>query len=211
MAKELVALLADLKIDEAIDLVQKSLDGGVDPMEILGDAKEGMKIVGDRFAEGNYFIPELIFSGEILKRIAEILEPHMKAGKEGESEAIGKVVFGTVKGDIHDIGKDLVVFMLETNGFEVIDLGIDVPVEKFVEAVKESGAKIVGLSGFLTLAFESMKETIEALTNAGLRDQVKVMIGGGQIDEDVKNHTGADAFGLDAMDAVKFATQWIGG
>lgn len=211
MTKGLAALLSELKIDEAIDFVQKSLDDGVDPMKILGDAKEGMKIVGDRFAEGNYFIPELIFSGEILKKIAEILEPHMKTGKEGKREAIGKIVLGTVKGDIHDIGKDLVVFMLETNGFEVIDLGIDVPVEKFVEAVKESGAEIVGLSGFLTLAFESMKETVDALANAGLRDQIKVMIGGGQIDEDVKNHTGADAFGLDAMDAVKLATQWIGG
>ena len=211
MGKALATLLADLKIEEAINSVQKSLDEGEDPIAIMGDAKEGMKIVGNRFADGTYFIPDLVFSGEILKKISGILEPHIKAGKEGETETIGKVVFGTVKGDIHDIGKDLVVFMLETNGFEVIDLGIDVPEKKFVDAVRESGAAVVGLSGFLTLAFESMKETIEAMADAGMRDKVKIMIGGGQIDEQIKTYTGADAFGLDAMDAVKLATQWIGG
>jgi 5-methyltetrahydrofolate--homocysteine methyltransferase len=170
-----------------------------------------MKIVGERFADSTYFIPDLVFSGEILKRITEILEPHIKAGKGVETEKIGKVIIGTVKGDIHDIGKDMVVFMLEINGFEVIDLGIDVPEQKFVDAIKESGSTVVGLSGFLTLAFESMKETIEAFRAAGLRDQIKVMIGGGQIDNQVKIYTGADAFGVDAMEAVKLANQWIGG
>jgi methanogenic corrinoid protein MtbC1 len=211
MAKELATLLADLKMEEAINLVQKSVDEGMDPLAILEDAKEGMKIVGERFADSTYFIPDLVFSGEILKRITEILEPHMKAGKGVETEKIGKVIIGTVKGDIHDIGKDMVVFMLEINGFEVIDLGIDVPEQKFVDAIKESGSTVVGLSGFLTLAFESMKETIEAFRAAGLRDQIKVMIGGGQIDNQVKIYTGADAFGVDAMEAVKLANQWIGG
>jgi len=116
-----------------------------------------------------------------------------------------------VKGDIHDIGKDLVVFMLDVSGFEVLDLGIDVPVEKFVDAIKESGSTIVGLSGFLTLAFDSMKNTVDAIKDAGLRDQVKIMIGGGQIDEEVKSFTGADAYGRDAVAAVKLAQGWIGG
>jgi 5-methyltetrahydrofolate--homocysteine methyltransferase len=116
-----------------------------------------------------------------------------------------------VAGDIHDIGKDLVVFMLDVSGFEVTDLGIDVPVKKFVDAVKETGSTVVGLSGFLTLAFDSMKETVDALAKAGLRDKVKIMIGGGQIDDQVKKYTGADAYGRDAMAAVKLAKGWIGG
>ena len=116
-----------------------------------------------------------------------------------------------VAGDIHDIGKDLVVFMLDVNGYEVFDLGIDVPVQKFVDTVKETGSKVVGLSGFLTLAFQSMKDTIEAIKEAGLRDQVKIMIGGGQIDDQVKTFSGADAYGKDAMAAVTLAKGWIGG
>jgi len=211
MSEKLASLLSDLKEPEALEFVEKAIGEGVDPMDLLGEAREGMKIVGDRFAGGTYFIPDLIFSGEILKQVAAILEPHIKAGTGDDRETLGKVVFGTVQGDIHDIGKDLVVFMLETSGFEVIDLGIDVPVQKFVDAVKDSGAPVVGLSGFLTLAFDSMKETIDALKDAGLRDQVKVMIGGGQIDEQVKIYTGADAFGRDAMEAVKLTNEWIGG
>jgi 5-methyltetrahydrofolate--homocysteine methyltransferase len=165
--------------------------------------------VGKRFAEQEYFIPDLIFSGEILKGIVKRLEPHLKKGKE--QKRLGKAVVGTVAGDIHDIGKDLVVFMLDVSGFEVLDLGIDVPAQKFVDAIKQSGSKIVGLSGFLTLAFDSMKETIEAIQKAGLRDKVKIMIGGGQIDEQVRRFTGADAYGRDAMAAVQLAKGWIGG
>ena len=118
---------------------------------------------------------------------------------------------GTVAGDIHDIGKDIVVFMLDVSGFEVFDLGIDVPVQKFVDKIKETGSGVVGLSGFLTLAFQSMKDTVEAIKKAGLRNEIKIMIGGGQIDEQVRSFTGADAYGKDAMDAVKLAKGWIGG
>ena len=134
-----------------------------------------------------------------------------KITKAAEVKRIGKVVVGTVAGDIHDIGKDLVVFMLDVNGFEVLDLGIDVPAQKFVDAIKETGSKVVGLSGFLTLAFQSMKDTVEAIKKAGLRDKVKIMIGGGQIDDQVRSFTGADAYGKDAMEAVKLAKGWIGG
>jgi len=178
-------------------------------VDLLEETKEAMNIVGQRFATGEYFIPDLIFSGEILKQIVQMLEPHLKKGKE--AERLGKVIVGTVAGDIHDIGKDLVVFMLDVSGFEVLDLGIDVPVQKFVDLIKETGSSVVALSGFLTLAFQNMKNTVDAVKAAGLRDKVKIMIGGGQIDEEVRVFTGADAYGKDAMEAVKLAKGWIGG
>ncbi len=209
MSGELTKLLSDLKEPEALEFVRKALAEGVDPMDLLGQAREGMNIVGQRFASEDYFIPDLIFSGEILKGIVKILEPHLKQDKE--AKRLGKVIMGTVAGDIHDIGKDLVVFMLDVHGFEVLDLGIDVPVQKFVDAIKESGSTVVGLSGFLTLAFDSMKDTVEAISASGLRDQVKIMIGGGQIDDQVKGYVGADAYGNNAMEAVKLAQGWIGG
>ena len=211
MSGELAKLLSDLKEPEALAFVEKALGEGVDPMELLGDAKEGMSIVGQRFSTEEYFIPDLVFSGEILKRIVKMLEPHLKDKKDDEGKRLGKVIIGTVAGDIHDIGKDLVTFMLDVSGFEVFDLGIDVPVQKFVDAIKETGSKVVGLSGFLTLAFDSMKETVDAIKEAGLRDDVKIMIGGGQMDEQVRNFAGADAYGKDAMEAVKLAQGWIGG
>ncbi|MCX6008443.1 MAG: cobalamin-dependent protein [Chloroflexi bacterium] len=209
MAKDLVSALADLKEKEALKIAEDRLKAGEEPLKILEDARKAMEVVGKRFASSEYFMPDLIYSGEILKEITDMVKPKMS--KAGKIKRVGKVVFGTVAGDIHDIGKDIVVFMLDVNGFEVYDLGVDVPAQKFVEKIKESGAPIVGLSGFLTLAFDSMKQTIEAIKAAGLRDKVKVMIGGSQIDEQIKQYAGADAFGRDAMTAVSLAKQWIGG
>ncbi len=204
---DLVNLLADLKEQEAIKVVKDRLGKGEDAMKILDDARAGMEIVGKRFASSQYFIPDLVYSGEILKAVSELVKP--KLTQAAGTKKIGKVVFGTVAGDIHDIGKDIVVFMLDVNGFEVFDLGVDVPVQKFVDKIKETGAPVVGLSGFLTLAFDSMKETIDAMKSAGLRDKVKVMIGGGQMSEEVRKYTGADAFGKDAMAGVTLAQKWI--
>ena len=209
MAKDLVETLADLKEKEALKIVEDRLGAGEDPLKILDDARRALEIVGKRFSDGQYFIPELIYSGEILKAITERVKP--KIGSGGEAKRLGKVIVGTVAGDIHDIGKDIVVFMLDVNGFEVFDLGIDVPAQKFVDAIKDSGSKVVGMSGFLTLAFQSMKDTVEAIKKAGLRDKVKIMIGGGQIDDQVRSFAGADACGKDAMEAVKLAKGWIGG
>jgi methanogenic corrinoid protein MtbC1 len=208
MAQDLSKTLADLKEKEALAIVQDRLNAGDDPLSILEDARRAMEIVGNRFAESEYFIPDLVYSGEILKSINEMVKP--KLAEVAEAKRLGRVVIGTVAGDIHDIGKDIVVFMLDVNGFEVYDLGVDVPVQKFVEKIKESGAPIVGLSGFLTLAYDSMKQTIAAIKDAGMRDKVKVMIGGGQITEEVMKYTGADAYGRDAMAGVSLAKKWIG-
>ncbi len=205
MSKELIEAITEMREEEAVAITRQLLDSGADPMTVLDACREAMTIIGKRFETGESFIPELILAGEILSQISAIVKPHMQQG--GESRKIGKVVLGTVQGDIHDIAKDIVGFMLDINGFEVTDLGVDVAPAKFVEAVKQTGAKIVGLSGFLTLAFDPMKATVEAFKAAGLVD-VKIMIGGGQIDENIRQYTGADAYGKDAMAAVAIAKNW---
>jgi methylmalonyl-CoA mutase cobalamin-binding domain/chain len=205
---DLITALADLKEEEALKIVEEKLNAGEDPFKILEDIRLGMEIVGNRFAKNEYFISDLLYAGEILRVVTEKVKPRLAKAKE--TELLGKVIIGSVAGDIHDIGKNIVVFMLEVNGFEVHDLGVDIPPEKFVEKIKETGATIVGLSGFLALAFDSMKETIQAIKDAGLKDKVKVMIGGGQISEDVRKYTGADAYGTDAMEGVSLAKKWVG-
>jgi methanogenic corrinoid protein MtbC1 len=207
MAGDLVNLLADLKEQEALKVVKERLAKGEDALKILDDARSGMEIVGKRFASSQYFVPDLVYSGEILRAVSELVKP--KLTQAAGTKKIGKIVFGTVAGDIHDIGKDIVVFMLDVNGFEVFDLGVDVPIQKFVDKIKETGAPVVGLSGFLALAFDSMKQTVEAIKKAGLRDKVKIMIGGGQMSEEVRKYTGADAYGKDAMAGVTLAQKWI--
>jgi len=205
MSDDLVKSLADLKEEEALQIVKKRLDAGEDPMNILADTRTSMAIVGKRFADEEYFIPDLVFSGEILKKITAMISPKfIKAYAPDKA----KVVFGTVSGDIHDIAKDIVVFMLDNHGFEVFDLGVDVPAQKFVAKIEETEATVVGLSGFLTFSYDSMKETVDAIKAAGLRDKVKIMIGGGQFDDEVREYAGADAYGSDAMAAVNFATEW---
>jgi methanogenic corrinoid protein MtbC1 len=208
MSGELTKAIAALEENEALKIAKEKLERGEEPRLILEESRNGMEIVGKRFAEGQYFLPELVYSGEIFKEITEIVKPKLK--KDVQGERLGRVIIGTVAGDIHDIGKDIVVFMLDVSGFEVYDLGVDVPPQKFVEKIKETRAPIVGLSGFLTLAFDSMKETVAAIKAAGLRDKVKVMIGGGQIDEEIKKFTGADAYGRDAMAGVSLAKTWLG-
>lgn len=205
MTQKLIEAITEMREEDVIKLTNELLDGGTSPAEILGACKEAMEVIGARFEKGECFIPELMLAGEMMSAISGILKPRM-AG-ETATKKIGKFVLGTVQGDIHDIAKDIVGFMLDLNGFEVTDLGVDVPPAKFVETVKETGAKIVGLSGFLTLAFDPMKDTVKALKDAGLTD-VKVMIGGGQIDENIRQYTGADAYGKDAMAAVALAKEW---
>ena len=206
MSEDLVQGIADLREEEVLKILDERLSADDDPSKILEDCRKGLEIVGKRFASGEYFLPDLIYSGEILRNITEIVKPKLK--KTTDARRADKIVVGTVAGDIHDIGKNIVVFLLDVNGFDVYDLGVDVPAQKFVEKIKETQAKIVGLSGLLTLCFDSMKETVDAMKSAGLRDKVKIMIGGSQVDDRVKEFTGADACGRDAMDAVSLAKKW---
>jgi methanogenic corrinoid protein MtbC1 len=208
MTQALVEAIAEMEDETAVRLATEMIDGGTSPLEILEACKDGMTIVGQRFESGEYFVPELILAGEMLRQISDIVKPHLVAG--GDSPKLGKVVLGTVTGDIHDIGKDIVHFMLEVNGFEVHDLGVDVPIDTFVDAVRADRPDVVALSGFLTLSYDAMRDTVAALNAAGLRDRVKIMIGGGTVDEQVRVFAGADAFGSDAMAAVNIAKSWTG-
>jgi 5-methyltetrahydrofolate--homocysteine methyltransferase len=208
MSQKLVDAIADMREEDALRIVDEMLEEGADPFEIIGAGREAMAIIGQQFEAGESFVPELIMAGEILEQISEKVKPSLKEEVE-PTDKIGKVVIGTVEGDIHDIGKDLVAFMLDVNGFDVKDLGVDVPPEAFVEAAREFEADVVGLSGFLTLAYEPMKATVEALDDAGLSN-VKVIVGGGQVDEQVREYTGADAYGSDAMAGVSQAKKWVG-
>jgi 5-methyltetrahydrofolate--homocysteine methyltransferase len=204
----LIEAITEMREEEAVRTAREMLDKGASPLELLNDCREAMAIVGKRFEAGEYFVPELILAGEMLRQISDVIKPKLAESAEA-SKKRGKVVIGTVQGDIHDIGKNIVSFMLDVNGFDVKDLGVDVPVQKFVEAVKEFQPEVVGLSGFLTLAYDPMKNTVQALKDAGLRDKVKVMIGGGQMDEKIRQYAGADAYGKDAMAAVALAKSWV--
>jgi len=204
MSQELINAITEMREDDALKITNELLDGGTSPLDVLNACKEAMDVIGKRFEVGEAFIPELILAGEMMTAVSDIIKPRM--AEEAAGEKLGKIVIGTVEGDIHDIAKDIVSFMLDLNGFEVTDLGVDVPPAKFVEAVKETGATIVGLSGFLTLAYDPMKATVAALRDTGL--DVKIMIGGGQIDEQIREYTSADAYGRDAMAAVALAKAW---
>lgn len=208
MAEDLVEALADLKEQETLDMVRRRLDTGEDPLKILDECSAAMVIVGERYERDEYFIPDLVYSGDILKAVNDMVKPKLTGPVE--VQYLGKVVIGTVAGDIHDIGKNIVTFMLDVNGFEVYDLGVDVSPEEFIDKIKETDTSIVALSGFLTLSYDSMKETVRAIRDAGLRDRVKIMIGGGQINDDIRAYSGADAYRPDAMSAVSLAKQWIG-
>jgi 5-methyltetrahydrofolate--homocysteine methyltransferase len=209
MSQELIEAFTSIQEEQAVNIAKEMLEGGTDPLDVIEVCKEAVRIIGERFESGEVFLPELIMAGEIMSSISSVVMPKLKAEEERRSK--GKVLFGTVEGDIHDIGKDIVVFLLEANGFDVVDLGVDVPPSTFVEKIQETKASVVGLSGLLSLAFESMKETIEAIEGAGLREEVKIMIGGGPVDETVREYAGADAWGAHAMTAVTLAREWIEG
>ena len=208
MTAQLVDAIAEMMDEDAVRITEELLAAGTPPLDILEACKAGMAIVGQRFENGEYFVPELILAGEVLRQISDIVKPLL--AESADASKLGVIVLGTVAGDIHDIGKDIVGFMLDVNGFEVHDLGVDVPVARFVEVIREVRPQVVALSGFLTLSFDTMRDTVAALVAAGLRDSVKIMIGGGAVDENIRDFSGADAFGSDAMAAVTLARGWTG-
>jgi methanogenic corrinoid protein MtbC1 len=209
MPQGLTEAIVNLRMDEAVTLAQRMLADGTDPLAIIAESSAAMQVIGRRFAAGEAFIPELIMGGEIMKAVSHEVMPE-GSGPDTERSK-GTVVIGTVHGDIHDIGKDIVALMLGIGGYTVHDLGTDVPVEDFVAAIEEHDADIVGLSGLLTLAFDAMKSTVDGIAAAGLRDKVRIMIGGAPVDENVRAYTGADGWGSDVGAALQLADQWTDG
>jgi methanogenic corrinoid protein MtbC1 len=203
--EELIQALRDLNENRVYDLVEEKIKTGVPAMEIVRACNEGMVAVGELFSTNKYFISQLIFSAEILKAVMKRLEPLLQG--TGQVESLGKIVIGTVKGDIHDIGKNIVVTLLRGSGFEVIDLGVDVPADKFVTALKETGAKVLGLSALLNFTYPEMKNVVDEITEAGLRDQVKIIIGGTPCNEQVRQFTGSDYYAVDAVAGVNICKQ----
>ena len=212
MSQEIYDKLAEAVIDgepeDAEELAQQALDQGLDPLDCINKGlSPGIDRVGELFASGEYFLPDLIIGGDAMKAALSILEPALSGGQE--RKVLGQVVLGTVEGDLHEIGKTLVGTMLTANGFQVTDIGVDKTAAEFVEAVKESGATLVGASALLTTTMLHQKEVIEALKEAGLRDQVKVLVGGAPITESWAEEIGADGYADDAIGAVTVAKKLV--
>jgi methanogenic corrinoid protein MtbC1 len=208
--QDLVNAVAEMMEDEAMTLTKKYVEEGVPALQIIDAYKDALSIIGKRFEECTYFVPELILAGEMMKAASEIIKPLMKDGESNvETQRIGKFLLGTVEGDIHDIGKDMVHMLMDINGFEVRDLGVDVPAQRFWDEYKEFQPDIIGMSGLLTLAYESMKQVADGLNEMGVRDKVKVIIGGGQMDEQARKYVGADAFVTDAVAGINICKGWV--
>lgn len=211
MQDKLFNAIVEMREEEALDLAKKSLESGEDPLAMVDLFRKAVEEVGDRYEKGEYFLPELMMTGQIMNQLAELTKDKICAESADTGKKLGTVLIGTVKGDIHDIGKNIVTFMLDANGFEVKDLGVDIAPEKFVEAIKEHKPQVVGLSALLTLAFDPMKDTVDAIEKAGLRDSVKIMVGGAPVNDQIREYAGADGWGKDAVEAVTLAKKWVGG
>lgn len=207
--QELTQAVGELDGEKVKQLLKEFIEKKPDEEEVdkvVSACQQGMAVVGDLFEKGEYFVGDLIFAGELLNSALDILKPFMG----GQSSAkIGKMVVGTVKGDLHDIGKNIFKNMAEAGGFEIYDLGVDVSTEKFVEKIKEVNAQIIGMSGVLTQAINSMKDTVDAIKRAGIRDKVKIIIGGNPVTEEYCKTVGADAFTTNAAEGVKICQSWV--
>lgn len=188
--------------------VQEALDEGCDPQAILNEGMiDAMAVVGEKFKNNEIFVPEMLVAARAMKKGVEVLKPHLATGATGVK---GKLIIATVAGDLHDIGKNLVAMMIESAGFEVIDLGVDVPIEKFVEAVRENpDVKVVGVSALLTTTMPAMKDTVEALNKEDFRKDIKIMVGGAPITQEFADEIGADAYTADAATAAQVAKQLV--
>ena len=209
MSEDLFNSLVDLREDNALEIVKEKLNAGEDALSIVNTCRDAMIKIGELFAKKEYFLSELVMSGEILKEIMEILEPHLVEGSQNDNR-IGKIVIGTVKGDIHDLGKDIVIGILKSSGFDVYDLGVDVATEKFVEKVKEVEPDILGMSCVISIGWESIKETIDKLKEEDIRDKIKIIIGGGGVDDEIAKYAGADKAVKDVIKGVNQCKRWVG-
>jgi methylmalonyl-CoA mutase cobalamin-binding domain/chain len=206
---KLAQLIADLEEDDALALVQQRLDAGDDPLQIIDECNEGMREVGQRYEQGEYFVAGLIMSGEIFREVVEIVQPLLEQQTDGK--ASGRVLVGTVSGDIHDIGKNMFGMLLSCHGFDVIDLGVDVPPDVFAARAVEANPDFIGLSGLITASFEMMKETVSALRTEAEKNSLSfpIIVGGGMIDDQIRQYVGADYWMPDAMAGVRLCEELL--
>lgn len=204
---KLADAVANLEEAEVNRILHERVRAGEVSLVCIEELREGIAIVGERYNRGEYFLAEMIYSAEIFKNAMNIIEPLIE--KTEQRQMLGKMVIGTVRGDIHDLGKNIAVMLLRIVGFEVFDLGVDVAPRVFVQKVNDSGASILGLSGLLTVAFESMKETVDAIVEAGLRSKVKIIIGGGTATELLRQYVGADAYTNQAVGGVEICRHFV--
>jgi methanogenic corrinoid protein MtbC1 len=202
MLKDLSAGFVELKREECIDTIKERIEKSEDPLKILEDARKAMTAVGDKFQEGNPYLAEMLLAAEIFNNAVELLKPHLKEASPGD--AIGKIVIATPKGDIHDLGKNIFVTLLEGQGFEVFDLGVDVDSSMIVNKVREVKPDLVGFSALITTAFASMKQLAEIFVEENLRDDFKLMVGGGVTNPTLNDHLSADFQTTDAMEGVSY-------
>lgn len=206
MNQNIIDAMADLKEDQLFEAVEKAVAAKESPEEILDALQAGLDIVGDRYSAQVYFLSELMLSAELFNEASGMLDQDAVESVE----KLGTFLIGTVETDVHDIGKNIVVSILKSKGFEVIDLGIDVPVRRFVEAVRENEPQLIGLSCLLTTCFDKMKETVEAIRDAGLDENRLILVGGGPVDQKTVDWAGADRYCETAQDAVKVAKDFLG-
>lgn len=201
---------AFINLDESAthQLVKSMLEIGVNPLEILEECRKGMLAIGERFERGDFFLSEMIMATEIYKQVTEQIRPHLRGSA---SKAKGKIVIGTVEGDIHDIGKDIFIALLEVEGFDIVDLGVDVPPERFIEAIREHNPNITGMSCLLSTSIEAMKSTVDAISEAGLRDKTRIIIGGGRLERHAAEYINPDAYTDNAAQGVKLCLELLGG
>ncbi len=204
---EITEALKELEEEKVLQLVKEKLDAKEDPIKILEACRMGMTKIGKGSGD-TIFLTDLIMAGEIFNEVMELLMPKLVGSSK---KSLGKIIIGTVEGDIHNIGKDIAINFLKAEGFDIIDLGVDVPAQKFVDAIKEHNPPVVGLSGLLTLSIEPMKKSIEAITAAKLRGGLKIIIGGERTDEEVCKYVGADAWVNDVIEGVNIIKNWVGG
>lgn len=209
MALTIAEVFQGLKIREIEGLLCERIDEGVDPYSLIKECQEEMAKIGKKFERGEYFLAELIISAKMFETVVTLLSPKLKGGSREGQRPIGKIVLGTPRGDIHDIGKNLFGVLAAAAGFEIIDLGIDIPPQKFVDAVKKEPSSIVGMSGLITMVYPSMKETVDLIKEEGLRKKIKVIIGGGATGEEARRYVGADAQTLDAAEGVRICKQFV--
>ncbi len=210
LGSELMNAVIDIRYDEIAGLVRSALDAGSDPLDVLGELREGLRVVGERYQEGEYFLSQLFLAAETMKNALEVLQPLLAAADQGESK--GTIVIGSIEGDIHDFGKTIVSSLLTAEGYRIIDLGIDVPSERFAEEAEKANADVIGISALLSTTQPQSRDVVQSLEERGIRDRFRVILGGtGVVPEYALEHYGVDAAVNDGVEAVKIITGWLEG